>query len=58
MFRGILSTIYIEANKNISFKKILAELKSTYKKNRNRRGYWWNEKEGIGVWFKGLRKKA
>ena len=34
MFRGILSTIYIEANKNISFKKILAELKSTYKKNR------------------------
>ena len=34
MFRGILSTVYIEANKNISFKKILAELKSTYKKNR------------------------
>ena len=34
MFRGILSTIYIEANKNISFKKILNELKRTYKNNR------------------------
>ena len=34
MFRGILSTIYIETNKNVNFKKINNELKKKYKKKR------------------------
>ncbi len=34
MFKGILSTIYIEANKDTSFKKILNELKRNYKRSR------------------------
>ena len=34
MFRGILSTIYIEVNKNVSIKKINNELSKFYKRSK------------------------